>query len=712
MFQVVPSQGEEKKLRAVADAAGDQRIAVRYPASYGRGPWFHEFVELLRRTRPGAAFVRIPTEPDRVERALLELASNFGRDHLAAVAEALRKEPNSLAAALGCLDKALDGDRALIVDGWSALRVSDDTYDAGHALDERFRDARNWLADHAWVISDYDFEPPPGFAETTIRLPDADDEFPPTTLCNGGVYPRPDLWRRFAPDVGAYNSALAMLALQESPDAKVTPPAWKIRDHVATRLPGHALELLFLLGVHARPLDNEALSVLSVELSARELLVHLGICESLPSGIALDPAWTVWCNDELGHRKRDYHAQLANAFAGMVQPDDQAADRAALAVLEAHRHFVALGDDQRARRFAKYSAALLVEEGKRRSLERQFDDSARLYESVLSLADKAELPLPPRLRGYVTHYIHFNRAMARTESIAETERGYTDALKDWPENALFWSRLVRTQFYAGKPAAALKTLARAMDTVEEHPDKEPVLIARTVRGLLKRYERERNGDLLVDASLVWRSYRPSSSATRDVEYLLRDSLEKGWHASELALPGEITLVFVRPQFVRVMYVGHWVAELEKLDIIAAAETPDEAIANLIREARAEAKSLVAALTHTLDAETRLRKQVLMGAIDVAASGLDASAPAHLWVVGDLVREDGEVWLRTRGSRDLWFEVPEPLASTAVPSDMPYLAEVVTEGSGIAVGPVLRLVATQGTTDQIWQEWRRRMNGDN
>lgn len=711
MFQVVPSQGEEKKLRAVADAAGEQRVAVRYPASYGRGPWFHEFVEVLQRARPGAAFVRIPTEPDRVERALLELASNFGRDHLAAVAEALREEPNSLSGALRCLDNALDG-ATVIVDGWSALRVSDDTYDAGHALDERFRDARNWLADHACVISDYEFDPPPGFAETTIRLPDAEDEFPPTTLRNGRTYPRPDLWKRFAPDVGAYNSALAMLALQESPDAKVTPPAWKIRDHVASRLPGHALELLFLLGVHARPLDNEALSVLGVEQSARELLVHLGICESLPSGIALDPAWTVWCVDELGSRKRDYHSQLANAFAGIVRPDDQAADRAALAVLEAHRHFVALGDDQRARRFARYSAALLVEEGKRRSLERRFDDAARLYESVLSLADKSELPLPPRLRGYVTHYTHFNRAMARTESIAETERGYAEALREWPANALFWSRLVRTQFYAGKSAAALKTLERALDTVEPHPDKEPVLIARTVRGLLKRYEHEHDGELLVDASFVWGDYKPTSSASRDVEHLLRHALETGWLASKLALPNETALAFVRPQFVKVTYSGHWVAELEKLDIISTAETPDAALTNLIHEACTEAKSLVAALTHTLDAETRLRKQVLMGAIDVVASGLDARSPEHLWVVGDLVRDDGKVWLRTRGSRDLWFEVPEPLASAVIPSDMPYLAEVVGEASGIPVGPVLQLVATQGTTDQIWQEWRRRMNGDN
>lgn len=704
MFRMVPSVSEVAKIQSVAKEAETQRVAVRYPASYGRGPWFHELLAQLQLVRPDAAFVRIPTEPDRIERALLELAGTLGDDALASVAEELRAEPDTLGRTLARLGDALSS-RPLIVDGWSALRVTDDTYDAGHALDGRFREVQSWLSSRAWVITDCDFAPPQGFLRCSIESP---ANAPPTVLHNGASYPRPDLWERFAPDVGVYNAALAMLALQEQPRGEVIPPGWKIRDHVSLRLPDHARELLFLLGVHSRPLSDQLLSILGNEPGARSLLLDLGLCEQLPTGIIVEPAWAEWCLGELGPRIVDYHARLATAFAGLVQPEDRSADRAALAVLEAHRHYVALGDDERARRFARYSTALLVEEGKRRSLLHRFDDAARLYESVLYLAESRALPVPARLRGYVRHYVHFNRAKAERESLADTERGYREALVDWPENALFWSRLVRTQFYIGKAAAALATLEHARHAVPPHEDKEPVLIARTVRGLLHR-----SSGHLVDAVCVWDNYVPTTRHAREVEISLQRALEAGWVTRELALPNVERLIFSRPQRIKMLHsAGVWIAELVDLRCVARGATAKRSLDQLLREVREETKALVAALTHTLDAETRLRKQILLGAIDVVASGLDAARPDHVWVVGDLTRvEDGTLWIRTRGSSDLWFEVPETIASSVVPSDMPHLVEVVAGPSGIPIGPVVKIAPARGTADEIWQAWRRRMNGD-
>src|SRR5690606_34024960 len=158
----------------------------------------------------------------------------------------------------------------------------------------------------------------------------------------------------FSPDVGVYNAALAMLALQENPAGEVTPPAWKVRDHVASRLPDGAKDLLLLLGVHRRPLGEDVGAVLNVDASAAALLTRLGLCERLASGLVLDPAWCDWCSIELGPRITSFHVRLSAAFASLVRPEQAAADRQGVAVLEAHRHHLAAGDDEGARRFARY----------------------------------------------------------------------------------------------------------------------------------------------------------------------------------------------------------------------------------------------------------------------------------------------------------------------------------------------------------------------
>jgi hypothetical protein len=302
----------------------------------------------------------------------------------------------------------------------------------------------------------------------------------------------------------------------------------------------------------------------------------------------------------------------------------------------------------------------------------------------------------------VQHYVHFNRARAELESLADTERGYRSALDHWPDNALFWSRLVRTELYGGKTSQALQTLETARARVPAHDDKDAVLIARTVRGLLDRQH-------LVDAILVWGSHAPATSYERDVASSLERALASGWLARELAVPAVEPLVFFHPQRVKVTRSGAvWIAELTDLDTVARAASAREALMALIARVREDVTQLVAELTHTLDADTVARKQLLLGAIDIVSSHLDASSPPHVWVLGDVCQDEhGAYWLRTKGTRDLWFEIPADVARQTQLVDLPYLAEVVAGPSGVPRGPVIRMEAGYGSSDALWERWRSR-----
>jgi tetratricopeptide (TPR) repeat protein len=481
MFKVVPSDAVVEQVDRALGATSDRDRSLRdtcLPA----------LASALRARVPGAAIVRVPRDPDRVERALLELASHVGPDCLQDVAGHLRHEPGHLSATLATLGKQW-GDRFLVVDGLDALRVSgDDEYDAGYAQADRYAEAHTWFTTHARLTTN-DLQPR-----------DSRDEAP-AVLQNGRCYPRPDLWQQFAPDAGVYSAALAWLALRGDPESSISFPAWKLHERVVDALPDEALECLWLLGLHGRPLADDLLAQIDPN-GGRHLLDDLGLAGQSTSGWTVDRYWAQWCSSEASgdERAEGYRRRLVEVFTAQAHAADRAADRAALSILEAHRHCVALGDEARALTLASYGWSVLIDEGKRRSRRGRYHDAARLYTDILQRAEQEGVPLPPKLRGYVRHYAHYNRAKANMEKVQETERGYQASLADWPENALFWSRLVRAQVYAGRGGAALTTLAEAERRVPDHPEKVAVLVGRTVHGLLQPQHDRR---FLVEAAFVW-----------------------------------------------------------------------------------------------------------------------------------------------------------------------------------------------------------------
>ena len=671
---------------------------------HGRGRWLQNLVAELQEARPSARFVYVSQDPDRIERVILELASLAGPEARAAVASTLHEDAESLDRTLQLLDEVVQGS-VFIVDGWSALKSTGEMYEAGHALAPRVDAFRHWFAKHSWVVADSELDAPSNFEQHVVPSPSV--SAPPAELLNGSTSRREDLWKRFSPDVGAYDAALAILALDETPDAPVEPPAWKLRDHVARRLPDSARELLYLLGVHARPLASEMLELLEVEASSSELLCRLGICHVVPAGLLLDPAWSMWCDDSLGERRISLHQNLAITFAMVVSVDDPSVDKNAIAVLEAHRHYIGALDYETARRFARYTAAPLIEEAKRRSLQGHYSEASRLYQGVLDLSEKSDTPLGSHLRAYVKHYVHFNRSKCSAESMRETERGYAESLSAWPENALFWSRLIRTRFYRGASVEALDTIDEARRVVPEHHEKDAVLVARTVRGLLARSSKDGNTPhSLVDAILAWGDYRPVTGFARGVEQKLERVLGQGWETTVLAVPGVDTLVFSYSQRLTITRAAElWVAELVDLRCNRRGRTAKEALINLVGGVRDDAKALLSTLTHELDAQARLQKQILLGAIDVIASRLDAVALPAVWVLGNAVRDaDGSLWIKAGGSWTASFAILEPLAASIVVGDLPYLALVKTGPSGVPVGPVVELKAAHGSVDDLWEAW--------
>ncbi len=532
-------------------------------------------------------------------------------------------------------------------------------------------------------------------------------EVPPVDLVNGTEQPH-DLWDRFAPDAREYELALALLALGATADDAAIESATDhgLRSRIVDLLPDLVRRMLVMLALHERPLPESHLERFHEAGTTATLGTAIGLWRRMPSGLLVEQGWSRWWRTRLDEaRQRAVHGEIAELFASQAYPGDPEAGRAGLALLEAHRHFLAAGEIDRARAYARYGAALLVEAARSRSIAGCHLEAAHLYEPVVSAADEGRLPVSRRLRAYARHYLHFNRAHAGAEGLRATERGYRQALDEWPDNALFRSRLVRVLFYDSRPAEALGELSAAQTRVPEHPQKQTILVARTVRGLLRKKR-----DRVLDAILAWSGYEPDTEQARDVEHQFAERLRAGWMVRHLAFDAGEPLFFTDPQQVRIERLSSgWIAELPALRTAEKGVSPVEALRALVGRVREEASALIRAYTADLEPNKRIRKQQLLGVVDVVASRVDAPAAEALWVFGDLERRDGRIWLHTGGVYDLWFEVPDDIARGLTVDDLPHFALVKTD-AGVPRGPVQELEpGLRRPADELWEQWRRRLS---
>ncbi len=697
MFRIDDSPGVRVRASRLADELrndANARVVFRCTEADGRSRLLAKVLSELEDT----VFAYVPDGLDQSERVILEIAHALGDDVAQRTDTVLREEPEEPNRALAVLDDAL-GTCRLVIDGWDRLGSTADD-EIGSTLRNRGDSLRAWLTERGNLFAVGRGRAPHDGARRWWHPED-----PPVVLVDGAEHSS-DLWERFAPDARVYGLALGVMALGADEDDPAIESATDsgLRSRMVELLPDSVRELLLLLSVHERPLPEALLRQIDIATPDNVSLGRdLGLWREMSTGLLTDRGWSRWWR-----ARQEVHTvdqRLGELFARCARPADPNAGRAGLALLEAHRHFVAAGDLDRAFSFARHGVALIVEAARARSINKQHMEAAHLYERVVEMAEQHRVPVGRRLHAYARHYLHFNRARADAESLKETERGYRLALDEWPENALFWSRLVRVLFYENRQAEALAELTQADQKVPAHPEKMVVLIARTVRGLLQR-------NRLLDAILVWGDYRPTSTQGEEVERWLVDRLSRGWMGRHLAFDPVEPLFFTRDVHVRIdrATANRWIAEIRDLDAASKGASPQEALATLVREVCERTRVLIRAYTADLAPEDRMHKQRLLGAIDVRASLLDADGADSVWVFGDLERdEEGQLWLCTGGSYDLAFEVPDAVAKHVTVDDLPHFALVKAE-RGAPKGPVERIEpGTHRPADELWEEWRRRLS---
>lgn len=677
--------------REVAEASASKPVALRVEVSAVRS----RLLSQLSTDLPDALFVTARTDLDQVERVVLDLATRLGQPALEEVDATLRRAPDDLGPTLDVLSKRIGG-RSIVVDDWDALtRRVPQGDELRRAISERATSLTNWLGDHARIFLGTERKP-----KLVDWMSDVAKLEPTLEFRNG---------RRAASSVARRQTDLALTAFALGDQDALDEPRSvdEQRRAIGDLLGRDARQVMAATALHGRPLPWQvAVEIGGGQVRAIETLIRLRLCHEVTgAGLIADRDWTVWFERELALAERNrIHQRLATSFTQLAAPDQPG-----LAVLEAHRHFVAAGMLADARRFIRYGVIQLVDVARQLSRQSAWADAAQIYQDVLTSCETMQWPLGRRSRGYVRHYLHFNRARAQIEDLDATAEGYGAALDDWPENALFWSRLARAEFYRGNGERGMAVLERAWNQVGDHSLKATVLIARTVRGLLEQSKSSEEQQLVSAAVRVWGDYVPDTENADDVLGLLHSRMDRGWLVARLDC--EAPVHFTRPVLLRIQSLadGTWQAELPDLDTPARGRSPQRAIEALNRALRTEVDALLRAFTHQLDGATRFRKRILLGAVDVVASQLDARASKSAWVMGDVERRpDGSMWLHTGGGFDLWFEIPADVAAGWTPSDGPHFARVEAGPSGEPRGPVLELEpALRGSPADLSERLRRR-----
>lgn len=684
-------------LRQRIQASKGQPLVVQGQPGTGRSRVLAQLVKEV----VGGILIRVPPTLDQTERVLLEIADHLGDAARQNLDAALRRSADDLAPSLQALDRHLGG-RPLFVDDIDLAGAFGLEREVGSALQDRAFQLRTWLIKRS-LLATARRTPEQMGEERLVASP-----HPPAALANGAILPTERVWQDLRPDVRTYELVLTWMAVADDQRVPESYDEDDLRRSIVERLPPRLERLLRALSLHGRPLP-EALAALSTAAEGPAFAEgeRLGLWRRTPRGLLTDGEWGLFYGRSLpAAEHRAQHLQLAVAFSSVVRPADPEEWRGALSLLEAHRHFVFAGDLARARGLVRYNVALLVETARELSLAQEHLRAADLYDQILRDAEAGHYPLGRRLRAYVTHYRHFNRAHAGAESLSDTAQGFRRSLDQWPENALFWSRLVRADFYREDQEAALRALREARAAVPAHPGKDMVLVARTVRGLLRH-------DQLVPALEVWGDFQARLPFEREVEETLVRRLREGWSTKSLLVPGEAPVFLSETVTPTIQPVAsEWACSLGALEIAARGPSPVAAYQAAVRALRAEVQRLLCAYAHELEEDDRRLKQRLLRTVDIVASRLDADAPTTTWVFGDLVRrEDQTLWLKTCGTFERWFPIPDQLVNRQQlwPDNSSHFARVQAGRSGEPIGPVIEVEgAFRRPEHELLLAWKKRL----
>jgi tetratricopeptide (TPR) repeat protein len=669
VLRLVDGESLDSEAEAVAESVrAGKAIAVQVGPSMDQPRLVAAIVRRL--DRPLVATV--PAALDQVTETVLQLASGLEANAQRAVDGALRdaqRAPDQFIVVLDRLRDAAAG-RPIVVDRSDQLSVVDRDNLPG-ALAPQVQQLARWIAEHAMVVTSPSPKRNPRWntrivrpaATPTVRL--ANGEQRATSLpWNEGNNPR--LYRLAltleALEGGARAPRYDDVSLDEYSEDALRGALW-------LALPEGVRALLEALAVHARPLPR--LLCERIEGFGQESFEHgasLGLWTERGGQVVADDGWFSGLGYTVPRRAREEaQRRLAKGLQSVADLDEESAPLVGLALHGAQRHLLNLDQIDQALRYAKYGLELFVERARNQSENGDYESAAALYELLLSRSD-----LSPRLRAYVRHYLHYNRAHVRParEGFAQTADGYERAAGEWPENALFWSRTIRAWVLADDLGRARSCLDRAIRAVRPHPQRDALLFARAARRLVELQRPFEAMELLGDYAPA-----PDEAARAHEEFAaLCDALERGWRTTVIGLGGERSIVLHREVLCQMLRSDDgWRFCVDELASSRWHKRPSDSIGEVVSLVREEARSLCARPERELAPAERDRRTVLLSVVDLRASNLDASVRVR-WVIGTLRRE-GEALLLVARESAARFEVQPELSKTLLVDDDLVLARV-------------------------------------
>lgn len=648
-----------------------------------------------------AVVVRICRGVDAAERALFDIAVQLGDATLAAVDRYLRRW-DGLTATLELLGEALRN-RRLLVDDLDAFPSAVHSHGADAVTRPRVAMVSRWLTDKAALATGTDASHRlPG---ERVLLPDAPPFQLQVDLDNADA-----LWADSSRDANLfslYASAKQISALADNEERDEA----SVRDAIWQELPQRAHTFMQRLCVHQRPLDLSLLRMLPAE-SESELgagvAASLGIVRISGGKAWLDSGWASWCLDRMTpNLRRGAHTVLSRAYDSMARHQDSEHQQAPF-LLEATRHYCETGDWRHAQARARHTLGPIFDYANRISIDRHFAEAAEVYGAIINVdATTAQGSLvSPQAKAFSRHYYHYNRYKAEIESVEDTLDGYKKAVDEWPDNALFWSRLIVTSFLAGRNDDALRILEEAEKATANSSQRDSTVFARTAERLLE----EKN----VEAALHVLDRQPSETIKLRAATELADRVSHaGWQTKRLWSPdGELHLT--RSVMAQVKREGEvYIANALPLPGRGEGRNAAEAYSNLIKKVRSRARTLNRTMTHRLLSSDRDEKAKLLAYIDMFASRLVDDIAETTWVTGRVERDSsgGELYFVAGDETSERFQVPHSISQIDYGEDL-YLAEIKANEFGEPLGPVVKIEhITSSSSEQIEEEWRRRTAGD-
>lgn len=507
-----------------------------------------------------AILVQIERDLDVGSYVPLSIAMRCGPEVLSQTAEHLRGPTTSTDGWQGVIGQALRG-KFLLVDGLEHLQASRAEWELPGLYAPSSRSLSTWLEQRAAMAT---LVGAPRYALRPVE---------------DSRWTADRLWELTERDPERYALAVAREIMLGPGERR----GWDEPSLMADLWDGMPLELrelISLLATHGRPIQHtlfEELELLSVESIKRAR--DLALIDVHEGQISLPQPW-YGVSGQGKPVKR--HRILADAFAHVARGG--AGHPNHLAVLEAHRHYAAIPDIEQALEFADFSVGPLLESAVRQSKQGYPERAVQSYEALLELDERCPGRLERRTRAYAKHYCHYNQALMLAErspdgtgeNIEETIAGYRSALTDWPENALFWSRLVRKLFDASRESEAMEALRAAYVDVPPHPERDRSLIVNTVDRLIAR-------NLLLPAVFVWGGHEWQSGSERAVEERLEKRLASGFQTTRLWAPGVAATQVNPPAHVTALWQleqDGWICSSGELH--RNGETRTEAVSSLVR----------------------------------------------------------------------------------------------------------------------------------